>query len=444
MSKTVIEKLLKRGVVAACALLLSAGPAVADQHEGEAEAEESAPAAAAEAAAEAASMAEPAAAPEPLTGEVDLPGLWVVTVETPDGAGSEGELTITENEDGTLSGVWVTDIGTAEFPTIDVDGNAVSFGAEVDFGGVLVPINFEGSTGGEKIQGIVNLEFDGQPLSLPATGEKGTMTAMADAATTGGLEPLTGEVNLPGEWEFNAELPDGSVSTSSMTVTDENGALVALIQTELGEARIDNIAVDGNMIEFATDIDMGGVLVPLSFEGSTGDDQLQGEVKLNFEGQDMVLPITGSRKGAAALTGPVNLPGLWEMAAELPDGSTSGSSLTVREKEGALVAVLETEIGEATIKGITVDGNKVAFDTEIDMGGVLIPMKFDGSTGGEKIQGTVNLNMDGQEMNLPITGTRTGDAPPEAPEPAAAPASEGEAAAGESEAGGDEGEAAAQ
>lgn len=424
MSKTVIERLLKRGCVVACALLLSVGTASAAHHEGEAATDESAPAAEAEA------EAETAPAPEPLTGDVDLPGLWVMTVETPDGAGSEGELTVTENEDGTLSGVWVTDLGTAEFPAITVDGNAVSFGAEVDFGGVLVPISFEGSTGGENMKGVVSLEFDGQPLSLPTTGVKGTATAAADAATTpSGVEPLTGEVNLPGEWEFNAELPDGSVSTSSMTVTDENGALVALIQTELGEARIDNITVDGNLISFATDIDMGGVLVPLNFDGSTGDDQLQGEVKLNFEGQDMVLPITGSRKGAAALTGPVNLPGLWDLAAELPDGSTSGSSLTIRDKEEGLVAVLETEIGEATITGITVDGNNVTFDTEIDMGGVLIPMNFQGSTGGDQLKGVVSLNMDGQEMALPIAGTRTGDAPPEMPEPAPAAAGEGEAAA---------------
>jgi hypothetical protein len=338
-----------------------------------------------------------------------------MTVETPDGAGSEGELTITEGEDGSLSAVWVTDLGTAEFPALEVTGNAISFSADVDFGGVLVPLQFAGSTGGENMKGVVSLEFDGQPLSLPTTGVKGTAEA-ADAATTGAaaVEPLTGEVSLPGEWDFNAELPDGSTSTSSMTVTDENGALVALIQTELGEARIDNINVNGNAIDFATEIDMGGVLVPLTFEGSTGGDQLQGAVSLNFEGQAMVLPITGARKGAGGLTGEVSLPGLWDMAAELPDGSTSGSSLTVRDGEAGLVAVLETEIGEATITDITIDGNNVTFKTEIDMGGVLIPMSFVGSTGGDAIQGTVSLNMDGQEMALPITGTRTGDAPPEA------------------------------
>jgi hypothetical protein len=377
-------------------------------------AQEAAPEAAVEAAA-------PAAAVEVLTGEVNLPGLWIMTVETPDGAGSQGELTITEGDAG-LAAVWVTDLGTATFESVSVDGNAISFGAEVDFGGVLVPIKFEGTTGGEKIAGTVSLEFDGQPLSLPATGVKGSAEMVAAAAVEAAgaaeaastVEPLTGPVNLPGEWDFHAELPDGSMSTSAMTVTDEAGTLVALIQTELGEARINGIHVDGNAISFATEIDMGGVLVPLSFQGSTGGDKLQGAVSLNFEGQEMVLPITGERKGAGALTGEVNLPGLWDLAAELPDGSTSGSSLTVREEGGAIIAVLETEIGEATITGIQVDGNAVAFDTEIDMGGVMIPLSFEGSTGGDKLQGIVKLNMDGQEMALPISGTRTGDAPAEA------------------------------
>lgn len=401
MRLSLTEHLMKRGSVYACAILLTAGSVAA---------QDAAPVAP-EAAAAPAAPAAPVV--EKLTGEVNLPGFWVMTVETPDGAGSQGELTITSEADGSLKGVWVTDLGTAEFPNIQVNGNDISFGAEVDFGGVLVPIKFEGTTGGEAIKGIVSLEFEGQPLALPTSGVKGEPGA-ADAGTTAPMEPLTGDVNLPGEWDFNAELPDGSTSTSSMTVTDENGALVALIQTELGEARIDGIQVDGNNISFSTQIDMGGVLVPLSFAGSTGGDKLQGEVKLNFEGQDMVLPITGSRKGAGALTGPVNLPGLWDLAAQLPDGSTSGSSLTIRDEAGSLVATLETEIGAATITGIVVDGNNVSFDTQIDMGGVLVPMKFTGSTGADKLQGTVSLNMDGQEMALPITGTRTGDAPAEA------------------------------
>lgn len=449
MRLRLIENMLKRGAVA-CTLALMAGGAVAQEAT-----QEAAPAAAAAAPAAPAAVA-PAPAPEPpLTGEVSLPGFWVMTVETPDGAGSQGELTITQGEDGTLTGVWVTDLGTATFPSIAVDGNAVTFGAEVDFGGVLVPIKFEGSTGGENMRGIVSLEFDGQPLALPTKGVKGepqvaqaaatdaaapaagaapaadaaapaagaaapaapAAEAGADAAPAAApaappMEPLTGEVKLPGEWDFQAELPDGSSSTSTMTVTEENGALVALIQTELGEAKIDGIKVDGNLISFATQIDMGGVMVPLSFDGSTGGDKLQGAVKLNFEGQDMVLPITGSRKGAGALTGPVNLPGLWDLAAELPDGSTSGSSLVVREENGGIIAVLSTEIGEATIPGIVVEGNAVHFDTQIDMGGVLVPLSFVGSTGGDKLKGTVKLNMDGQEMALPISGTRTGDAPP--------------------------------
>jgi hypothetical protein len=365
-----------------------------------------------------------APATEALTGEVNLVGLWLVTVETPDGAGSDGELTISES-DGSLSAVWVTDIGTATFDNVEVEGNAVVFAAEVDFGGVLVPIKFEGSTGGDELKGVVSLEFDGQPLSLPASGVRDGVEAAKAAVAEAQAElseakaelaeaeaeaDLTGPVNLPGEWDFHAELPDGSQSTSTMTVTESGGALAALIQTELGEAQIDGITVEGNKVSFATEIDMGGVLVPLSFSGSTGGDKLKGAVSLNFEGQEMVLPITGERRGADALTGAVNLPGLWDLAAELPDGSTSGSSLTVREADGAIVGVLETEIGEATINGVKVDGNAIAFDTEIDMGGVMIPLSFTGSTGGDKLQGVVTLNMDGQEMALPISGTRTGDA----------------------------------
>lgn len=358
----------------------------------------------------------------------EITGDWVMTVETPDGSGSDGEFTLT-NTDGAYSAVWLTELGEGAFPEVTVEGDAISFSAELDFGGVMVPISFAGTISADAISGIVNLEFDGQPLEMPTVGKRG------------GVEELAAP-DLPGEWEIEAELPDGSTSISTLVVTEDGGVLSAVMETELGAAAIEGINVDGNSIGYTAELDMGGVMVPLSVEGTASGDSIEGVVKLNFDGQDMELPFRGSKLGASGggLTGEVNLPGSWDMEAELPDGSTSASGMTVTEEAGVITATMVTEIGEASISGITIDGNSISFETEIDMGGVLVPLSFAGSTGDDKIEGIISLDMDGQVMELPVQGTRIGDvgaevateeAPAEAEAPAAEASSETASSAGE-------------
>ena len=65
-----------------------------------------------------------------------------------------------------------------------------------------------------------------------------------------------------------------------------------------------------------------------------------------------------------------------------------------------------TEIGDAQISSISVDGNNVSFEAEIDMGGVMVPFTFKGSSGDSKLRGMVNLNLEGQEMAVKIDGTK--------------------------------------
>lgn len=386
------------GVTLLAALVaLSPTPATAQENE-DAEAASEAPAAEAmtdEATTEEA-MTEEAPAEEvmaPLTGEVDLSGSWTLNVGTPDGAELETKLTFTET-DGVVSALLETDLGDLDVDEVMIDGNNIEFSAELDMGGILAPLGFAGTIGGDAIQGELTLEFEGaEPMVMPVTGFRNVVG-------------LTGEVDLVGTWTLSVELPDGSVSESALTVTEEDGSLVALIETELGEARIDGISVDGNAISFETQLDMGGVFIPLSFEGTSGGDQLEGVVKLDFEGQAMEMPMSGTKDGAGGLTGPVNLLGSWDIEAELPDGSVSSSAMTVVEEDGKLVAILETEIGEARIDNMVIDGNSVSYETSIDMGGMLIPLTFVGSTGGDALEGVISLDMDGQKMELPITGTR--------------------------------------
>lgn len=329
------------------------------------------------------------------TGEVNLPGSWHMVVEVQDGSTSEGDLVVKE-EGGKLTATWTTDLGTANFPEVKLDGNKVAFAADVDFGGTMVPLKFDGITGGDKIKGTVSLSFDGQEMAMPVTGTRGEGAA---------VEMLTGPVNLPGKWEVEATLPDGNTSMADFVIEEKEGKLVGKLMTEIGEAVIDGIVVEGNKISYKGAIDMGGVEAPIEFIGSTGGDKMVGDFKLSMEGQEMALPVKGV-KGMEVLTGEVKFPGEWEVEASLPDGNTSISMLTIEEKEGKLVGKMSTEIGEGAIESITMNGNEFSFQCNIDMGGVMAPLNVKGSTAGDKLIGKATLSMEGQEMELPLKGSR--------------------------------------
>ncbi len=339
--------------------------------------------------------AAPAVEPPPvLEGEVNLAGLWEIEAELPDGTASVSDLEVTADGD-TFSAVLSTELGEAAIDGITVDGNVIEFSADIDMGGILVPFTFSGSTGGDKMNGIIAVDFEGQALLLPIEGVR-----VGDSASGG----LTGEVDLVGTWELEAELPDGTASVSDLVIQDGEGGLVAVLSTELGEATIKGIVIDGNNVSFDTEIDLGGVMVPLSYKGTSGGDDLDGVVSVDFEGQALEMNVVGKKVGAVMLTGAVKLLGEWELEAELPDGTTSVSEMVLEEKDGKITGYLSTEIGEAVIDEMMVDGNKVSYAAEIDMGGVMAPFTFTGSTGDGKIIGTVELDMEGQKMALPITG----------------------------------------
>ena len=81
---------------------------------------------------------------------------------------------------------------------------------------------------------------------------------------TGDL-PLTGEVDLEGAWEFEAELPDGTTSVSDLTIEKAaDGTLSGVLSTELGEAIIAKFVLDGNALSYVAEIDM--------FSGDSGRD----------------------------------------------------------------------------------------------------------------------------------------------------------------------------
>ncbi len=275
-------------------------------------------------------------------------------------------------------------------------------------------MKFEGTIEGDALKGTMKSDMG------DATVE-GKRMGGSSAAAPAEEAPLTGPVELVGgTWKLAIQSPDGAANEGIMVCSVVNGKTTATLTTELGDIRIAEIALDGNKASFKTDVDFGGTLVPVSFVGSTGGDKIKGIVSLNFQGQEMALPVDGTK--TKGLSGPIKLAGYWTLDVQTPDGASTESHIHVLAGDGGKFSgLLTTELGEAKLDSIAVNGNGVSFSTNIDFGGVPVPLAFQGTSGGDDIEGIVKVTFEGQEMELQLKGKRTGDAPPA---PAAAPAAE--------------------
>jgi hypothetical protein len=85
-----------------------------------------------------------------------LTGVWIVTVETPQGA-MENTWTLEQADDGSLSGMTSNEMmGDTPFEGGWVDGDAFGFDLYLDFQGQGIDISYEGTFEENAMSGVLN------------------------------------------------------------------------------------------------------------------------------------------------------------------------------------------------------------------------------------------------------------------------------------------------
>ncbi len=344
-----------------------------------------------------------------------LPGVWELTVDSQLGV-NKRKLTI----DDKMNGTYEADYGKFPAKNMKCDAGKLSFDLDLKVNDQALALKFDGKVDGTSLTGTFNSDSG---AAAKITGKKvAELAGAAPAPAAPAMEILTGPVNLAGGWKMTVQTPDGATNEGEIEIkSGDGGKLSASLTTELGKIEVTAINVDGNKVDFAAQVDFGGTMVPISFKGSSGGDKIKGIVKLNFEGQEMELPLEGSRK--KGLSGPIDLPGKWHLEVQTPEGAASQADVVIAAGEGGKFSgQLTTELGDAKIDSITLQGNALSFKTQVEFNGAQVPLEFKGSAAGDKIEGSVKVSLEGQDMELPLKGTKTPAAKPAASAPPAAPA----------------------
>lgn len=322
-------------------------------------------------------------------------GEWKTVVESPDGA-LEGITTWSKDESGAIVGRFVGEDGATETELINVklEGDQISFTVE----GIGIPFEYKGTLKGDVMEGELIME-EGQP-GIPT---KSTRIGGS------GANPLVGTWNLVTDVQ-------GNPVDATFVVSMKDGELVGNWSSEYGDSVVKDLKLDGDKVTFVRSTETVG---DLQFEGTLDGGSLSGTLSSEAgdfttkgtkadtaeDGSDGAEPAADESDAEPAVVG-INLAGDWNLEAEMPDGTTAETVLHVSETDGSYSGVLATDFGETKIESVELDGEKITFTTEIDAGGIMVPMSFSGTIKGGVIEGVITVDMDGTALEIPVKGTR--------------------------------------
>jgi hypothetical protein len=91
-----------------------------------------------------------------------------------------------------------------------------------------------------------------------------------------------------GNWSITIDTPIGSMNADLVINADLSGEMRS---TDLGSAPLHSVAVDGEALRFATNVDAQGTALTLAFTGTVTGDDMRGSFNTDFG----AIQVTGRR-----------------------------------------------------------------------------------------------------------------------------------------------------
>lgn len=95
-----------------------------------------------------------------------------------------------------------------------------------------------------------------------------------------------------GRWILDIQTPFGQNIPATLTVSKEDSTIVGKIESEMGDANIVSVTLDGNSFTAVLSFDMGGQSFEAHVAGEISEDSMEGNITLQ---DSPPLPFTGSR-----------------------------------------------------------------------------------------------------------------------------------------------------
>lgn len=215
-------------------------------------------------------------------------------------------------------------------------------------------------------------------------------------------EKTTKEVDPSGTWRWEYDMQGETINDWAVLQKQKGGKVTGKFYSSAREDAFDvKGTVKGDKLTFETKAEFSGAEVDLEFTGKIKGDDLTGTVFVETDAQSMDFPWTPKRSVEMS-----DVVGEWELLFEAPDNEVK-ATLVVSGKDKKFAGVHSGDnIGDNEAKELKVKDNHLMYTVIADFNGSELVGKMKGRPYGNNISGTIEIEINGNEFELPFTGKR--------------------------------------
>ncbi len=291
-----------------------------------------------------------------------LYGDWQVKVDY-DGRQFESILSFSRNQEGNLTGNWISFMGLSELKDITYEEGKISFSRDRrNRDGETTTSNFKGTIEDGKISGTWSSSRGENKLE----GKRAPRIPRA-----------------VGSWEIKYKIGDRDIPSKLVIKVDKEGNLTGQWQSRRGESAVTDLQYERGKLTFKRTSTYQDRKREYTFEGTVRGDTLSGTIK--------------SERGEIEVEGKLiggSLIGTWNLEVASERGSRK-QRLKVNPDMSGLY-------GAIAIKKVELEGEKVNFKIVLEFGDQKYEISFEGKIEGPKLTGEITTSRGSQK----ITGTK--------------------------------------
>ena len=279
----------------------------------------------------------------------DIVGSWQITMDF-NGRQMMATLTITKNEDGTLSGKW----GSGDLSNVKFEDGKLTFQRTTRMRDEDMTSDFSGTLKDGVITGTMSNDFG--DMDVKAVRKKPKCPAL-------------------GQWDINFSVGDMDIEAKLTISQTKEGKLEGKWTESMGEHKVSDIKFEDGKLTLTRKSKIEDMEFESNFTGTIKDNELTGTLSSDMGD----IPIKAKRFGTALI-------GTWELTTT-SDFGTRTSMLVI---DPDMTGTYETFGGEVPIKDLKLDGDQVTFGIEMGFGDRTFKMDFKGKLDGKAIKGVMS------------------------------------------------------
>lgn len=287
-----------------------------------------------------------------------LYGDWVVKIDY-DGRQFESILSFSRDQDGNLTGSWISFMGVSELKDIKYEEGKISFSHERrNRDGETTTSNFKGTIEDGKISGVWSSSRGENNLE----GKRATRIPRA-----------------VGSWNLNYKIGDREITSKLVIKADKEGNLTGQWQSRRGESEVSDLQYERGKLTFKRTSTYQDTKREYTFEGNIRGDTLTGMIK-SERGE---VEVEGKLEGGSLI-------GTWNLEIEYDSGPRKQRLMVNPDFSGMYGAI--------PIKKINLEDGKVDFLTVLEFGDQSFEIRFEGKIEENKLTGEITTSRGSQKV----------------------------------------------